>query len=301
MADFGGIFGHAFGGDFANSFAKGMQIGMMQRQMEMQEKKMQQDYELNHLLREEQTLKVRAQRNALEEANKYKQQWEALKEPGQATIQTSPEGYDFSAGEPVPAQTQTIQTPSKMQQMFPGKIGQILEMGGPDMMKTIAPKLIEEGMGGKPVSDIGKLQYDRQQAISRGYPENHPYIQAIDRKIGQVDKAPTVHTFTEGDKTVEKQWNPETGAWDVVSSGPRYKPPQAAQNYDKNILIAAQAAGIDPEKVKSGNLTQDEAIKVADSYSKRFGTQSLIQLLTSGGIGGGKPSTQYDNKGNLVK
>lgn len=293
MADFGGIFGHAFGGDFAGSFAKGMQIGMMQRQMEMQEKKMQQGYELNHLLVEGQKLKNRAQENALEEANKYRQQWEALKEPGQATIQTSPEGYDFSAGEPVPAQTQTIQTPSKMQQMFPGQIGQILEMGGPDMMKTIAPKLIEEGMGGKPVSDIGKLQYDRQQAISRGYPENHPYIQAIDRKIGRAgeEKPDSWQAWGHG-----QMRNKDTGEIISVPTAP-----QATQNYDKNILIAAQAAGVDPEKVKSGKLTRDEAIKVADSYSKRFGTQGLIQLLTSGGFGGGKPSAQYDNKGNLVK
>jgi hypothetical protein len=78
--------------------------------------------------------------------------------------------------------------------------------------------------------------------------------------------------------------------------------PPAAPSYDKNILIAAQAAGIDPEKVKSGNLTQEEAIKVADSYSRRFGTQSLIQLLMSGGAGSsGTPSVKYDANGNPVK
>jgi hypothetical protein len=37
-------------------------------------------------------------------------------------------------------------------------------------------------------------------------------------------KVPTVRTFTEGNSTVEKQWNPETGRWDALSSGPRYKP-----------------------------------------------------------------------------
>lgn len=37
-------------------------------------------------------------------------------------------------------------------------------------------------------------------------------------------KAPVVRTFTEGDKTIDKQWNPDTKTWDAVSSGPRYKP-----------------------------------------------------------------------------
>lgn len=35
---------------------------------------------------------------------------------------------------------------------------------------------------------------------------------------------PTVHSFTEGERTVDKQWNPETKTWDALSSGPRYKP-----------------------------------------------------------------------------
>lgn len=38
-------------------------------------------------------------------------------------------------------------------------------------------------------------------------------------------KAPTVRTFIEGDKTVERQWNPKTQKWDEISSGSRYKPP----------------------------------------------------------------------------
>lgn len=37
-------------------------------------------------------------------------------------------------------------------------------------------------------------------------------------------KAPVVRTFTEGDKTIDKQWNPDTKTWDAVSSGPRYRP-----------------------------------------------------------------------------
>src|SRR3990167_7290409 len=33
--------------------------------------------------------------------------------------------------------------------------------------------------------------------------------------------APTVHSFTEGVDTVDKQWNPETNKWDELSKGPR--------------------------------------------------------------------------------
>lgn len=49
-------------------------------------------------------------------------------------------------------------------------------------------------------------------------PDNKPVFTAP-----QKPKAPTVHSFTEGDKTVNKQWNPSTNSWDTVSSGPRFK------------------------------------------------------------------------------
>lgn len=35
---------------------------------------------------------------------------------------------------------------------------------------------------------------------------------------------PTVHSFLEGGMHVEKQWNPKTEKWDVLSTAPRYKP-----------------------------------------------------------------------------
>lgn len=66
-------------------------------------------------------------------------------------------------------------------------------------------------------------------------------ILAIDKATGQqhgepigqpATKAPTVHTFTEGDRTVDKQFNPETGQWEMLSSGPRYKPQSAGNGLD---------------------------------------------------------------------
>ena len=42
--------------------------------------------------------------------------------------------------------------------------------------------------------------------------------------------------------------------------------------FDKNLFVAAQIAGISPEKVRKGGLTEDEATKIADAYKEKFGT-----------------------------
>jgi hypothetical protein len=71
--------------------------------------------------------------------------------------------------------------------------------------------------------------------------------------------------------------------------------------FDKNISIAAQAAGVDPQKVKSGKLSIEEANKVADKYKEKFGTASLLQALLGGTLGGQQPTIKYDAKGNQIK
>ena len=71
--------------------------------------------------------------------------------------------------------------------------------------------------------------------------------------------------------------------------------------FDKNISIAAQAAGVDPQKVKSGKLSIEEANKVADKYKEKFGTASLLQALLGGTLGGQQPTIKYDEKGNVIK
>jgi hypothetical protein len=75
-------------------------------------------------------------------------------------------------------------------------------------------------------------------------------------------------------------------------------------SFDKNLLVAAQAAGIPPKKVKDGKLTPEEAQTLAKEYSKQFGTESLIKMLFGGGVG--VPGTQsdviqFDEKGNPIK
>jgi len=74
-------------------------------------------------------------------------------------------------------------------------------------------------------------------------------------------KPPTVHTFTEGDQTVEKQWNDKTQMWEEVSRGPRYKPANGGggngfNSYNltpeqNDALSRAIDNGLDPYKINS--------------------------------------------------
>lgn len=97
-----------------------------------------------------------------------------------------------------------------------------------------------------------------------------------------------------------------------VKKGEEYTPPEgwslkppsdaSSENYDKNLLVAAQVAGVDPKKVKSGELTQEEATKVAEAYAEQFGTMSLVQMLMkTAGTPESAPKLKFDEKGNLVQ
>jgi len=107
---------------------------------------------------------------------------------------------------------------------------------------------------------------------------------------------------------VDAQGNPVRTP-DVPGAAVYQKPvaPPKEESFDKNIFLAAQAVGVDPEKVKSGKLSQPEAIKVADEYQKRHGTESLIRLLFGGALPGmaapgqapAAPELSFDEKGNL--
>jgi hypothetical protein len=83
------------------------------------------------------------------------------------------------------------------------------------------------------------------------------------------------------------------------------KTPPKAENYDKNLYIAAQAAGVSPEKVKSGKLTQKEATAIAKTYSEKFGTQSLIELLMKSGVtpqqAGQAGVLKFNDKGEQIQ
>jgi hypothetical protein len=93
--------------------------------------------------------------------------------------------------------------------------------------------------------------------------------------------------------------NAITGEIAKVPTAPRES---SDDKFDKNLLIAAQIAGIDPKKVRGGKLSQAEATKLADTYKEKFGTASLLQALLGGQLGGGQaPTIKYDAKGNQIK
>ncbi len=70
-------------------------------------------------------------------------------------------------------------------------------------------------------------------------------------------------------------------------------------NYQSNLLIAAKIAGIDPKKVVSGEITQQEAEKLAKVYKDKFGAMNLLGAILSGGLP--QSTIQYDAQGNRVQ
>jgi hypothetical protein len=98
------------------------------------------------------------------------------------------------------------------------------------------------------------------------------------------------HTIDVSKETPKKDWSED-------------RPSSESESYDKNLLVAAQAVGISPKKVKTGDLTKDEAVKVADKYKEMFGTESLIKMLMGGMMGGGPSGggMKFDAKGNPIK
>ena len=77
--------------------------------------------------------------------------------------------------------------PSKAENIFGSEFAQILGVLGPkegmEAVKEFSKEKLKQGNEG--FSDIGKLQKDRERAIKRGYPEDHPYIKAIDNAMNK--------------------------------------------------------------------------------------------------------------------
>lgn len=113
--------------------------------------------------------------------------------------------------------------------------------------------------------------------------------------------------FKVGDEIVTKELQPDGKTWKEIGKARRYKPSEGKEkevNYDKNIYIAAQAAGVDPEKIRKGQITQDEAMRVLEEYKKNFGSESLLEVLFKGmgqAPGGVSPVLKLDANGNPVE
>ena len=65
------------------------------------------------------------------------------------------------------------------------------------------------------------------------------------------------------------------------------------------MFMAAKAAGVDAKKIANGTASQKEVQDTLSEYNKRFGAQSLIQMLMSGG--GATNTTKFDAQGNAIE
>jgi len=72
---------------------------------------------------------------------------------------------------------------------------------------------------------------DPQQWASMVAADPEGMASAYGKSLFEPAKPPTVRTFNEGGMAVDKQFNPKTGTWDVLSSAPRWQPAQAPEQW----------------------------------------------------------------------
>lgn len=88
--------------------------------------------------------------------------------------------------------------------------------------------------GQGPESPLGKLADD----FKKGRISKADYETGVAKENnipGSRPAAPIIHEFTEGDKTVTKQWNASTNQWDKLSEGDRYKPAQPQPEFGRGM------------------------------------------------------------------
>ena len=151
----------------------------------------------------------------------------------------------------------------------------------------------------KAIPFLTMMQKEKEKPMAVGKhiykPDTNEWIQ--NPYIDHDDKAPQKISFDRGDQHITEIY--EGGKLVRTETAPRES---SDDKFDKNLLIAAQIAGIDPKKVRGGKLSQAEATKLADTYKEKFGTASLLQALLGGQLGGGQaPTIKYDAKGNQIK
>ncbi|OQB72394.1 MAG: hypothetical protein BWX92_03641 [Deltaproteobacteria bacterium ADurb.Bin135] len=151
---------------------------------------------------------------------------------------------------------------------------------------------------GVPIADMFRKQEKKSSihTVGGGLYEVPPEGGSAKQLVAPVEK-PDKESWIDWGHGQKK--NAITGEIAKVPTAPRES---SDDKFDKNLLIAAQIAGIDPKKVRGGKLSQAEATKLADTYKEKFGTASLLQALLGGQLGGGQaPTIKYDAKGNQIK
>lgn len=141
--------------------------------------------------------------------------------------------------------------------------------------------------------DLAKEGRTEQRAIER---EGRTEGRALEREVRTMPL----------ERQAFKQWSedPKNAGKSAIDFKREYEKPKE-DDYAKNLYVAAQSVGIDAEKVKGGKLTPEEANKLADEYSRKFGTQNFLKMLLDasaaggGNVGGGK-RLKFDSKGNPI-
>ena len=119
----------------------------------------------------------------------------------------------------------------------------------------------------------------------------------LQSRVKEKEPTPTMYEDIPGPKnTVQKmKWNPKTKKHDIPVGppSPRWKPTESSGDYAKTMLLAAKAAGVDPDKVIKGNITQEEA----EAIIKKMAPMNIWSMM----MGGAQPTVKFDEKGNPIK
>ena len=177
-------------------------------------------------------------------------------------------------------------------------IGGILKVFGITPPEGSEGMTVGQAKQGVPIADMFRKQEKKSSihTVGGGLYEVPPEGGSAKQLVAPVEK-PDKESWIDWGHGQKK--NAITGEIAKVPTAPRES---SDDKFDKNLLIAAQIAGIDPKKVRGGKLSQAEATKLADTYKEKFGTASLLQALLGGQLGGGQaPTIKYDAKGNQIK
>lgn len=168
---------------------------------------------------------------------------------------------------------------------------------------SAARGLKEDGEDGDQWETMSGADYSAQHGLKSPLEGNWQ----LHKKTGQLrqiseparQQAPTVPTtrdFTEGDATVTRQFDPNTGQWNEVARGPRWQPQQAKEGPDtwrtltgdeKRSLMTQ--AGVDPALGDQFSIQQNT--KTGKYDFQRFGQTEMEALMRGlNGGGGGQPA-----------
>jgi hypothetical protein len=113
--------------------------------------------------------------------------------------------------------------------------------------------------------------------------------------IERSEKPPRIRTEHGNTTSQDLKWDAASGT-EIPVGKPyaRFQTPQGSQDYAKTLLLAARASGVDPERVKKGDITTEEA----EAILKRMAPMNIWSLLMGGGAAN---VPKIDKEGNVVK